>query len=54
MGTIFLNIMKKNNVLFSRYSAAIAGRNKCRNAIANFHAISAIGAISCYCAAKRE
>ena len=54
MGTIVVKYHGKNNTLFSRYSAAIAGRNKCRNAIANFHAISAIGAISRYCAAKRE
>jgi len=46
--------MEKNSALFSRYSAAIAGRSKCRDAIANFHAIGAIGAISRYCAAKRE
>ena len=45
---------EKNSVLFSRYSAAIAGRSKCHDAIANFHAIGAIGAISRCCAAKRE
>jgi len=38
----------------TRYFRAIAGRNKCRDAIANFHATGAIGAISRYCAAKRE
>ena len=46
--------MKKNSALFSRYSAAIVGRSKCRDAIVNFHAIGATNAIPRYCAAKCE
>ena len=38
----------------ARYFRAIAGRSKYHDAIANFHAIGAISAISRYCAAKRE
>jgi len=53
-GFILLGIRLFHRKKIARYSDAIAGRSKCRDAIANFHAIGAIGAISRYCAAKRE